>query len=153
MEPISVSPWAITDNSIAFLFALLTTAVLTFLIWRIMKGFLTIILGKGIAFIGAGFASALILAAGLKVSLEYLYKAAVLHIIQGVIAGIVDPINAAITPKLFSPMEFIILVSFGLYLCYWLHTRFAPKHTTDDLRHKIDRAIESEEPPKPPYPY
>ncbi|MFC1524850.1 hypothetical protein ACFL5I_00510 [Planctomycetota bacterium] len=148
-----VSPWSIADNSIAFLVALLTTAVLTYVIWRIMIGFLGAILGKGIAFIGAGFASALVLAAGLKVSLEHLSKAGVVHIIQGVIAGIVDPINAAITPKQFSPLEFILLVSFGLYLCYWLHTRFAPKHTTDDLRHKIDRAIEHEEPKKPTYPY
>jgi hypothetical protein len=149
----SMSSWIIADNTIASLFALITTGVLTFLIWRIMNGFLSIILGKGIAFIGAGFAAALILAAGLKVSLEYLYKAQVVHIVQGIIAGVVDPINAAITPKLFSPLEFIVLVSFGLYLCYWLHTRFAPKHTTDDLRHKIDRAIETDEPPKTSYPY
>lgn len=149
----SISPLVIADHTIAFLFALLTTVVLTYVVWRIMSGFLQVILGKGIAFIGAGFASALVLAAGLKVSLDHLSKAGVVHIIQGVIAGIVDPINAMITPKQFSPLEFILLVSFGLYLCYWLHTRFAPKHTTDDFRQKIDRAIEHEEPKKPAYPY
>ncbi len=152
-ESISISPWTIADNSIAFLFALLTTLALTYVMWRIMTGFLRVILGKGIAFVGAGFASALIFAAGLKVSLDYFARATVVHIVQGVIAGIVDPINAAIVPKLFSPVEFIVVVSFELYICYWLHTRFAPKHTTDDLRHKIDRAVESEEPSKPTYPY
>lgn len=145
--------WVIANNAIAFLFSFLTTLLLTYMVWRLMKGFLEAVLGRGIAILGAGFSAILVLAAGLKISIDYLTKAQRVYIIQGVIAGIVDTINACILPKQLSPLEFIILISFGVYLCYWLHTRFAPKHTTDDLKRKLDRAVETENTKRPPYPY
>ena len=151
MEPSPV--WIIIDNSFAFLFSLLATLLLTFLTWRVMSNFLLVIVGKGMSIIGAGLSALLVLATGLKIANDFLVKARSIHILQGLIAGVVDTVDACISPKVFSPLELILLVSFGLYLCYWLHTRFVPKHTTDDLRQKVDRAIEPEEPKKPTYPY
>lgn len=152
MTPQNLSAWIVADNAVAFLFSLFTTAILAYMVWRLMDSFLRLFLGKGIAFLGAGFAAALVLAAGLKISSSYLVQAQTIYIVQGVISGIVNTINACIAPRFFSPLEFLILVSFVLYFCYWLHTRFAPKHTTDDLKRKIDQALE-EEPKKPSYPY
>ena len=39
----------IIDNIIGFLFSLLTVAVITFMTWRVINGFLTIVLGKSLA--------------------------------------------------------------------------------------------------------
>lgn len=152
MMPQGPTAWIVADNAIAFLFSLFTTAVLTYMVWRLMRSFLELFLGKGMAFLGAGFAAVLVLAAGLKIASSYLVKAQTIYIVQGIIAGVVTTINACVGPHFFSPLEFLIIVSFLLYFCYWLHTRFAPKHSTDDLKRKIDRALE-EEPKKPPYPY
>ncbi|MEK7449145.1 MAG: hypothetical protein AAB019_06645, partial [Planctomycetota bacterium] len=131
----------IIDNIIGFLFSLLTVAVITFMTWRVINGFLTIVLGKSLAFIGACFSALLMLAAGLKISSDYLIASRPsqpLYIMQGFIGGIIDTINACFSSKYLSPLEFIILVSFGLYLCYWLHTRFVPKHTTEEFKRRID---------------
>ncbi|MCK4908924.1 MAG: hypothetical protein KAS70_03420 [Planctomycetes bacterium] len=142
----------IIDNIIGFLFSLVTVGLLTFMTWRVMNGFLSITLGRGIAFIGAGFSALLIMAAGLKISVKYLTGSGKIYILQGFIGGIIDTVNACFGSRYLSPLEFIVIVSFGLYFCYWLHTRFAPKHSTDDFKRKIDKALESDE-PKRPYPY
>lgn len=134
--------WIIADNSVAFLFSLFTTAVLTYLVWKVMNGFLDLLLGKGIAFLGAIFSAVLVLAAGLKVSGEFLGQQERIPILHGFITGIVNTVNACIAPRSMSPVEFLVLVSFGLYICFWLHTRFAPKHTLGDLRRRIEQAIE-----------
>jgi len=145
------SAWLIADNAVAFLFSLFTTAVLTYMVWRLMNSFLELFLGKGMAFLGSIFSAVLVLAAGLKMAASYL-KEPTIPILQGLISGIVETISACIAPRFFSPLEFIIMVSFILYFCYWLHTRFAPKHTTADLKRKLDRALE-DEPKQPSYPY
>lgn len=143
----------IIDSVIAFVFSLAAALALTWLTWRVMERLLSGMLGRGIGFIGSLFAAMLILASSLKVSSNFLARYDTVYVLQGMISGVVDTVSACITPKFFSPIEFLILVSFGIYLCYWLHTRFAPKHTIEDLKQKLEYTVESEEPPKPPYPY
>ncbi|MBI4833698.1 MAG: hypothetical protein HY811_02605 [Planctomycetes bacterium] len=153
MGPIPINPWEVADNSVAFLFSLFTTAALTYLVWKVMNSFLDLFVGKGMAFLGAVFSAVLVMSAGLQVSVSFLESARTIYILQGLIAGIVRTINACIAPRWMNPLEFLIFVSFGLYICYWLHTRFAPKHTADDLRRKIDRALEDNSSKEKSYPY
>lgn len=148
-----INAWMVADNAVAFLFSLFTTAALTFLVWKVMNSFLDLFLGKGIAFLGSIFSAILVLAAGLKIAVSFLEGPQTIPILKGFIAGIVNTINACIAPRSMSPLEFLVLVSFGLYICFWLHTRFVPKHTVTDLRRKIDRAIDDEEKGNKPYPY
>lgn len=144
--------WEIADNAVAFLFSLFTTGVLTYMVWRLMNSFLELFLGRGMAFLGSIFSAVLVLSAGLKVASSFLKGAEKIYILKGLISGIVETISACIAPRNFSPLEFILTVSFVLYLCYWLHTRFVPKHTTDDLKRKLDQALEDES-KRPSYPY
>ena len=148
-----ISAWIIADNAVAFLFSLFTSAALTYLVWKVMNSFLDLFVGRGVAFVGAVFAAILVLSAGLKVSVGFLEKAQTIYILQGLISGIVTTINACFAPHSTSPLEFLALVSFGLYICYWLHTRFVPKHTLIDLKRKIDRAIEDDDEKQDAYPY
>jgi protein-S-isoprenylcysteine O-methyltransferase Ste14 len=145
----------IIDSVIAFLFSLATTGALTWLVWRVMNRLISGMLGSSIGFIGSLFAAALVLVSGLKVSVDFLARYQKIYILQGMLAGIIDTLNACITPKGYSPLEFIIMVSFGIYICYWLHTRFAPKHHIEDIKQKLERTIEYDEEGdrKPQYPY
>ncbi|MFA5794533.1 MAG: hypothetical protein WC980_05640 [Candidatus Brocadiia bacterium] len=145
----------IIDSIVAFLFSLATTAALTWLVWRVMNRLISGMLGPGIGFIGSIFAASLILVSGLKISVDFLAKYQKIYIVQGMLTGVIDTLNACITPKHLSPFEFIIIVSFMLYIGYWLHTRFAPKHSIDDIKHKLERTIDYDEEGdrKPPYPY
>jgi len=148
----AVSAWGVADNAVAFVFSLFTAGVLTYFTWKVMNSFLDLFVGRGIAFIGAIFSAILVMSAGLKVSAGFLERARYIYILQGVISGVVNTINACFAPHAMSPVEFIIMVSFGLYICYWLHTRFVPKHTIGDLKRRIERAIDDEDDKKGDYP-
>ena len=148
-----VDAWRIADNAVAFVFSLFTTAALTYLTWKIINNFLDLFLGKGVAFLGATFSAILVLSAGLKTSGNFLVQAQSIYILQGFISGIVDTVNVCIAPRLVSPIEFIVIVSFGLYICYWLHTRFLAKQGGWEIRRKIDHAIGEEGAKDPQYPY
>ncbi|MFH1227503.1 MAG: hypothetical protein V1701_06325 [Planctomycetota bacterium] len=149
------STMLIVDSVIAFLFSLATTAALAWLVWRVMNRLISGMLGPGIGFIGSIFAASLILVSGLKVSVDFLSKYQKIYVVQGILSGIIDTLSACITPKHVSPFEFIIIVSFMLYIAYWLHTRFAPKHSIDDIKQKLERTIDYDEEGdrKPPYPF
>lgn len=144
--------WIIVDNMVAFIFSLFTTGILTYLVWRLMNSFLELFLGKGISLLGAIFSACLILATGLKVAASFLKEAEKIYILRGFISGVVETVSACIGPRFLSPLEFLLIVSFILYFCYWLHTRFIPKHTPTDLKQKIEQVLE-DEPKRPPYPY
>jgi hypothetical protein len=154
-EQVSQQPtgWQIADSVVAFLFSCATTIVLIFLVWRVTERLLNGFFGKNIGFFGALFASVLTGTAGIKVAADFLGSYNKLHIVHGIISGIADTVNACITPKHFSPFEFIILVGLALYVCYWLHTRFTPRHTIDDIKDKFDNTVDPDNPSKPPYPY
>ena len=145
----------IIGSIISFIFSLATTALLTWLVWRVMNRIISGMLGSAIGFVGSAFASLLVLVSCLKVSVDFLTRYQKIYVLQEMLKGIIDTLNAAITPKNYSPIEFIIMVSFGIYICYWLHTRFAPKHSIDDLKHKLERTIEDyddDQPRKTSYP-
>ncbi|MDI6733601.1 MAG: hypothetical protein QME51_07060 [Planctomycetota bacterium] len=148
-----VSGWYVADSVVAFLFSCATTVLLVFLVWRVVNRLLSGFLGRSIGFFGAFFSAVLIGVTGVKIASDFLGRYKKLPIIQGVISGIADTVNACITPKLFSPFEFIIVVGLALYVCYWLHTRFAPKHPIDDIKDKFEHTIDPDLPPKPPYQY
>jgi hypothetical protein len=148
------SGWLIADNVVAFLFACATTAFLVFLTWRISERLLSEFLGRRIAVFGGLFACILIGVSGIKVAADFLYRyKKQLPIIQGIISGMADTVNVCITPKLFSPLEFLIFVGVLLYFCYWLHTRFIAKQSIDEIRDKFEHTVDPDMPPKAPFQY
>lgn len=148
------SGWIIADSVVAFLFSCATTALLIFLVWRVTERLLSGFLGRNIGFFGALFAAILVGVSGVKVASDFLSRYKPIPILRGVISGIADTVNACITPKNFSPLEFIILVGLALYVCYWLHTRFTRKQSIDDIKSKFEHTIDPDAPPQqPPYPY
>ena len=145
--------WSIADSVVAFLFSCATTIALVLLVWRLTERLLRGFLGKNIAFFGALFASVLIGVKGVKVAADFLATYKKIPILQGMVSGIADTINACITPKVFSPFEFIIIIGLVLYVCYWLHTRFIPKQSMDDIKDKFEHTVDPDMPPKPPLDY
>ncbi len=145
--------WQIADGVVAFLFSCITTAGLVWLVWRMTERLLRGFLGRNIAFFGALFAAVLIGVKGVKIAADFLSSYKKIPIIQGVVSGIADTINACITPKIFIPFEFIVIIGFLLYVCYWMHTRFVPKQTMDDIKDKFDHTIDPDLPTKPPHDY
>ena len=148
----TIAFWPIADGVFGFLFSLVTTAALIFLVWRVTERLLSGFFGKNIGFYGALFATILIGVTGLKTASDFLAQTTKIPILNGILSGVSNTISACITPKHFSPFEFIIIVGLLLYVCYWMHTRFAPKHTIDDIKEKFDRTVDPDASPKPPYP-
>lgn len=145
--------WYIADSVVAFLFSCATTAALVFLVWRVTERLLRGFLGKNIGFFGALFASVLVGVKGVKVASDFLSTYKKIPILQGIVSGIADTINACIAPKVFSPFEFIIIIGLVLYVCYWLHTRFIPKQSMDDIKDKFEHTIDPDMSPRPPLDY
>lgn len=145
--------WQIADSVVAFLFACATTIGLVWLVWRMTERMLKGFLGRNIAFFGALFAAVLIGVKGVKIASDFLSSYKKIPILQGIVGGIADTINACITPKVFSPFEFIIVVGFLLYFCYWLHTRFVSKQTMDDIKEKFEQTVDPDAPSRPPQDY
>jgi hypothetical protein len=110
-------------------------------VWRLLYSFLGSLMGRGFALIGAAVASVLILTAGLKAAEEFIMATQKVYILRGSVAGIAETLYRCLAPRMLSPIELITVISFGLYMCYWLHTRFAPKHGADDLRQKIEESV------------